>query len=169
MRKLVVALGLAILATTAAAQNESVKSAEKAVTGTGKYGLAGCGLGSLAFENKPGGVQVFAATTNNLTWTNTFGMTSGTSNCGPSVFASGTRNFVEANREMVAKDISRGQGEAIGALTQINACASSRAVGSALQQRFKEIFPSQEASSEDITQAILKTLHQDASLGCGQG
>jgi hypothetical protein len=76
---------------------------------------------------------------------------------------------VEANREAVAKDISRGQGEAIGALTQINLCEDSRAVGAALQRNFAVIFPSEDASSDQVTQAILKTLHGDASLGCGRG
>lgn len=166
MRRLLVVLGLALIATTAAAQAESAK---KAVKGTGSYGLAGCGLGALIFENQPGAVQVLAGTTNFTSWSNTFGMTSGTSNCGPSVFASGTRNFVDANREAVAKDISRGQGEAIGALTQINACADSSKVGSALQQRFQEIFPTQDVSNEAVTNAILRTLHDDKSLGCGQG
>jgi hypothetical protein len=163
---MLVVLGLALVATTAGAQADSAK---KAVKGTGNYGVAGCGLGSLIFENQGGAVQVLAATTNNWTLTNMFGITSGTSNCGPSAFASGTRNFVDANREAVAKDISRGQGEAIGALTQINACADSSKVGSALQQRFQDIFPAQDVSNEAVTEAILKTLHDDASLGCGRG
>jgi hypothetical protein len=166
MRKLLVALGIALLATSAAAQAESAK---KAVKGTGLYGTAGCGLGALVFENQPGGVQVLAATTNGTAGNQTFAMTSGTSNCGPSVFAMGTKNFVDANREVVAKDISRGQGEAIGALTQINACADSSAVGSALQKRFGQIFPTADVSSDAITAEILKTLHEDPSLGCGRG
>ncbi len=137
--------------------------------GTGTYGAAGCGLGSLVFGNQPGMVQVLAATTNGTFASQTFGITTGTSNCGPGMFASGTKSFVEANREMVAKDISRGEGEAIGALTQINACADSSAVGAALQRNFSTIFPSEAATSEQVTEAILKTLHDDASLACGRG
>ncbi len=56
-----------------------------------------------------------------------------------------------------------------GALTVINACADSSKVGSALQKNFKAIFPSEDASNEAVTQAILQTLHGDKSLGCGQG
>ncbi len=166
MRKILVALGLALVATTAAAQSQHAK---QSVKGTGSYGLAGCGLGSLVFENQPGGVQILAATTNGTSGNQTFAITSGTSNCGAAAFASGTKNFVDANREAVAKDISRGQGEAIGALTQINLCADSSAVGSALQKRFQQIFPKAEASSEAVTTEILRTLHDDKSLGCGQG
>ena len=90
----------------------------------GKYGTAGCGLGSLAFGDTPGAIQILAATTNTLFGTQTFGITTGTSNCGTGLFAMGTKNFVEANREALAKDISRGEGEAIGALTVINACGT---------------------------------------------
>jgi hypothetical protein len=161
---LVVALALALFASPAAAQSKETKQAAKS---TAKYGTAGCGLGSLAFDAQPGGIQVLAATLNG-TGVQTFGMTSGTSNCQPAAFASGTKNFVEGNREAVAKDISRGQGEAIGALTQINACADSAAVGAALQRNFATIFPTEDASSDVVTEAILRTLHQDASLRCGR-
>ena len=136
--------------------------------GTGQYGAAGCGLGSLVFGNQPGAVQILAATTNGTFGSQTFGITSGTSNCGPGLFADGTQKFVEANREALAKDISRGQGEAIGALAVINACQDSAKVGAALQKSFSAIFPTENASSDEVTAAILKTLHSDASLGCGR-
>jgi hypothetical protein len=164
---LVVALALAMLAAPAAAQSKQTKDAIKGTPG--RYGAAGCGLGSMAFGDQAGGVQILAATTNGLFGTQTFGITTGTSNCGPGLFSSGTKNFVEANREAVAKDISRGQGEAIGALTQINLCQDSRAVGAALQKNFAAIFPSEDATSDAVTEAILKTLHGDPSLRCGRG
>src|SRR3954469_2639303 len=46
------------------------------------YGMAGCGLGSLIFGpvNSPG-AQILAATTNSTFGSQTFGITSGTSNC----------------------------------------------------------------------------------------
>ncbi len=143
--------------------------AQSGLKGTGVYGTAGCGLGSLAFGNQKGGIQILAATTNGLFGTQTFGITTGTSNCGPGLLAMGTKNFVEANREALAKDISRGQGEAIGAITVINACKDSHAVGAALQRSFGAIFPSENATSDEVTEAILRTLHADASLGCARG
>jgi Protein of unknown function (DUF3015) len=136
--------------------------------GTGAYGAAGCGLGSLAFGNQPGAVQILAATTNGTFGNQTFGITTGTSNCGSGLMAQGTKNFVEANREVLAKDISRGQGEAIGALTVINACQDSAKVGAALQKSFSAIFPTESASNDEVTAAILRTLHSDAALGCGR-
>ena len=162
---LAVAIAVALFALPAAAQS---KQTENAIKGSGRYGTAGCGLGSLAFGDTPGAVQILAATTNSLFGTQTFGITTGTSNCGTGLFAAGTQNFVEANREALAKDISRGQGEAIGALTVINACRDSSAVGAALQRNFKAIFPSEATSNEDVTKAILETLQAEKSTGCFQ-
>jgi hypothetical protein len=142
-------------------------SAQSGLKGTGRYGAAGCGLGSLAFGDQPGAVQILAATTNATSYSQTFGITTGTSNCGPGLFAMGTKNFVEANREAVAKDISRGQGESIGALTVINRCQRSDTVGAALQKKFATIFPSPDATDEAVTAAILEAL-SDKSLGCFQ-
>ena len=44
-----------------------------------QYGMAGCGLGSLAFE--PGEGQISAATTNGTFYNQFFGISSGTLNC----------------------------------------------------------------------------------------
>jgi hypothetical protein len=164
--QILAALGALLVAGTVSAASET----ESAIRGTpGRYGAAGCGLGSMAFGNTPGAVQILAATTNGFAGTQTFGITTGTSNCGAGVLNAGTRDFVEANREALAKDISRGEGEAIGALTWMNGCKDSREVGAALQSNFGKIFPSVEASDEAVTNAILETLHTDAALGCAKG
>jgi hypothetical protein len=155
-----VALALALAASSASAQG---------IQGTGRYGTAGCGLGSLAFGDQPGGVQIFAATTNGTFGNQTFGITSGTSNCGPGLVAQGTRNFVEANRVALAKYAARGQGDAIGAVAVINHCDDLPAVAAALQRDFKAIFPSEQASDVEVTNALLRTLHSDPSLGCKAG
>ena len=163
------ALAALLVASPALGQSKTTKETTAALKGAGRYGTAGCGLGSMAFGAQPGAVQIFAATTNSLFGTQTFGITTGTSNCGPGLLAQGTKNFVDANREALAKDMARGQGEAIGALTWINGCQDSAAVGAALQASFSRIFPSDAATNEEVTAAILETLHADASLGCARG
>jgi DUF3015 family protein len=166
-----VTLALAALLSAAPvyAQSQAEKDVRKGIQGSGAYGTAGCGLGSMAFGNQPGGIQIIAATLNGICGNQTFGITFGTSNCRPGALAQGTKSFVEANREALAKDIARGAGEAIGALTVINRCADSRAVGAALQARFGAIFPTEDASSDHVTDAILETLHANAALGCANG
>lgn len=162
--RLILAIAAAALLSVA-----TTASAQAGLKGTGAYGAAGCGLGSLIFGNQSGGVQILAATTNGTFASQTFGITTGTSNCGPGLIAQGTKNFVEANRETLAKDMSRGQGETIGALTVMAGCSDSRQVGAALQSHFDVIFPSAQATSDDVAKALLETLKADKSLGCQLG
>ena len=71
----------------------------------------GCGLGSIAFEGNDGLIsQVSAATTNGTFGNQTFGITSGTSNCEQfKTFASNEKinTFVAENMDSLAKDIAR--------------------------------------------------------------
>ncbi|HTP26737.1 MAG TPA: DUF3015 family protein [Anaeromyxobacteraceae bacterium] len=159
----------AVMAAVALGTSVASADTESAIKGTkGRYGDAGCGLGSLAFGDQPGAIQILAATTNGFFGTQTFGISTGTSNCGglSSSSARATKIFVDANREALAKDISRGSGETIGTLTWINGCADSRAVGAALQRNFKAVFPNENVSSEAVTATLLGTLKADKSLSC---
>ena len=161
-----VALAAALLAFPAHAVDQATKNAIK---GKGTYGAAGCGLGSMAFGDQPGAVQILAATTNGLFGSQTFGITTGTSNCGPGLVAQGTKAFVEGNRVALAKDAARGQGDAIGAVAVINHCQDLPAVARALQANYTAIFPSEQATDVEVTNALLKTLHSDPALGCKAG
>lgn len=133
------------------------------------YGTAGCGLGSILFGNKPGIVQIFAATTNGFFGTQTFGITSGTSNCGgQAVTVVAAKQFIETNREAFAKDVSRGQGETIDTLASLGGCQDSKAVAANLQRNFKTIFPSAAVSNTDVSAAAVSSLKSDATLVCTQ-
>jgi hypothetical protein len=169
MTRLAIVLLSLVFAAPAFAQSRTEAEIRQGIKGTGAYGTAGCGLGSMAFGAQPGGIQIIAATINGIMGNQTFGITFGTSNCGPGLLAQGMQNFVEANREVLAKDMARGQGESIGALTVLNGCADSQAVGAALQARFPAIFPSEQATDAEVARQILETLHADASLGCARG
>jgi hypothetical protein len=169
MKRIAFVLLSLTVATGALAQSRSEQEVRQAIKGKGGYGTAGCGLGSMAFGDQPGPLQIVAATLNGILGNQTFGITFGTSNCGPGILAEGTRKFVEANREVLAKDMARGGGESIGALTVLHGCADSRAVGAALQARFPAVFPSESVTDAEVADAILETLRADASLGCGRG
>jgi DUF3015 family protein len=131
------------------------------------YGSAGCGLGSLIFEPSNGFTQVFAATTNGTFGSQTFGITSGTSNCGGGSGGSASaRAFVETNRAALAKDIARGSGETIDGLSKLAGCRESRAVGSSLQRRFDQIFADVAASDTQVGQSVLQALRSDGTLAC---
>ena len=139
------------------------------VAHAGGYGTAGCGLGSIVLGDKPGFMQVFAATTNGTFASQTFGITSGTSNCAdtgggaPSAAA-----FIQTNREALAKDISRGGGETITNLSSLSGCANPAAVGVVLQKNFKTIFPSATVSNTMVSSSVLSILREDKTLACGR-
>ena len=131
------------------------------------YGTAGCGLGSMLIGNKPGIVQIFASTTNGILGTQTFGITSGTSNCGSGGGASAsTKNFVETNRAVVAKDIARGRGETIATLSTLAGCRDTGAVGTSLQKNFGRIFPDPAIADRDVALNVVSVLKSDGSLSC---
>jgi hypothetical protein len=132
------------------------------------YGTAGCGLGSMLFGAKPGLIQVLAATTNGTFGTQTFGISTGTSNCetGPGG-AAGTKVFVAANREALSKDIARGSGETITNLTVLAGCQNAAAVGAKLQKSFQSIFPRAAVSDDAVGTNVITVLSSDKTLACG--
>jgi hypothetical protein len=140
--------------------------AEPPVHGQAVYGTAGCGLGSMAFGDQKGAIQILAATTNVLFGTQTFGITSGTSNCVESSGAKGARVFIEGNREALAKDAARGSGETITTLSAVAGCKDAKAVGVALQKHFTQLFPGAQTPAEQVSQNVIKELRSDSSLEC---
>jgi hypothetical protein len=136
---------------------------------TPAYGAAGCGLGSLLIGARPGFMQVFAATTNETFGSQTFGITSGTSNCAStSAGAIAAKAFIETNREAFAKDVSRGSGETIANLSTLSGCPDDKAVAQTLQRNFKGIFPSAKASNTEVSAAAIEFLKSDAQLACSR-
>ena len=134
--------------------------------GAVKYGSAGCGLGSIFFGPGSGFVQIFAATTNGSSANQTFGITSGTSNCDASAPATSAKNFVVTNRVALAKDISRGKGQTLTSLTELAGCSDSKAVGAKLRKNFKVIFPNAKVTDEAVSSSVVDVLKSDETLSC---
>lgn len=89
---------------------------------------SGCGLGSIAFEGQKGLLpNILASTTNGTSNSQTFGISSGTSNCdaNDTVQLHKQREvFVADNHEMIFEDLSRGQGEYLAAFAQLMGCSA---------------------------------------------
>jgi hypothetical protein len=131
------------------------------------YGAAGCGLGSLVWGTKPGVYQILAVTTN-ATGGQVFGITTGTSNCDGSLLGgAGAKVFIEANKEALAKDIARGQGETLTNLSQLAGCQDASAVGSSLQKKFDALFPAGAASGQ-VSDSIVDALKSAPGLSCSK-
>lgn len=160
---------LACLAVVTFAMSASANDPAQKLGGVNKYGTAGCGLGSILLGDKKGIIQIFAATTNGTFATQTFGITSGTSNCddgGTNI--QNAKTFVEANREALAKDIARGNGESLAALSTIGGCGDTRNVGASLQKNFSSIFTSADATNAAIADRVVTSMKSDSSLSCAR-
>ncbi|MHB8762876.1 MAG: DUF3015 family protein [Deferrisomatales bacterium] len=136
---------------------------------TDRFGMGGCGLGSLLFGDDPGKVsQIVAATTNGTSGNQTFGITSGTSNCDPRSGPAGAKLYIETNREALAKDAARGSGETVAALSALAGCRDAGSTGGALQRKFGAIFPNAGVSDEHVSSTVLQILGADAALSCAK-
>ena len=141
--------------------------AELGVRDSSGFGPAGCGLGSMIFEPNSGFTQVFAATTNGTFGTQTFGISSGTSNCDDSRGGTASAEaFVQTNRVALAKDMARGQGETISSLSVLAGCRDVAAVGTTLQSHFDLVFPSANVSDAQVSTSVIGVLKSEQSLGC---
>ncbi len=128
---------------------------------------AGCGWGSMIFKGQSGvAPHVLAATTNGILGNQTFGMTSGTSGCDTSKPITSMAMFMDNNIDKIARDVSRGQGENLDALAVIlGVDTQDRAhFASLLQQNFATIFPSEEVTSDQASDAVVSLMKSDEKL-----
>ena len=148
MKKMIIAALILTAATSAHAVS-------KGDMNNGTYGTAGCGLGALAFGDKPGGIQVVASTLNGI-GVQTFAMSTGTSNCGPSIFQnSETKAFIDNNAVALENDIVRGQGETLTTLSKMMNCDSS-VLGVTLKNNYKSIYTESAQASEKVIETANK-------------
>lgn len=131
-----------------------------------KYKMAGCGLGSILFEDD-GFVQIFAATTNGSSGNQTFGISSGTSNCEETGGGEASaKAFIQTNREALSKDVARGTGETISTLSTLSGCTDDASVGTTLQKNFSSIFPSASVSDTTVSDSMIQVLKTHPELSC---
>lgn len=138
MKKVLLALALSVTVTGSAFAGQAASN-------------TGCGLGTVLWENKADNsilFQAFQATTNGTSANQTFGITSGTSNCQkPAKFAQNEKliNFVQANMDNLAQDIAMGKGESLDTFAEMLGVvpAQSAAFNAKLQSNFGKIFTSE--------------------------
>ena len=120
----------------------------------------GCGLGSVLFEGQDGLFsQIFAVTTNGTFGNQTFGISSGTSNCDrPASFASNEKlnKYVADNMDNLAADMAKGNGEYLNTLAVLMEIPEAeRAITyETLQNNFSKIFTSSSVTSVEILNNI---------------
>lgn len=130
---------------------------------------AGCGLGDLAIQKNSKLSQLFAVTTNHVTMTQVFGITTGTSNCSASGIVMADKEaqyFAETNLPNLKVDFARGTGDSLTTLASILGCEESSvgAFGELMQSRYSEIFYSQNVSAQEFVQAVKLEVIREPSV-----
>jgi len=132
------------------------------------YGDAGCGLGSIIFHHEQGEVQVLASTTNG-TGIQTFGITTGTSNCNPAGLVKLEKEreeFAEKNYPTLVKEMAMGKGENLDTLASLYGCSqdSHADFGSLVQENFGNIVKSDSTSSQEMLSSLKSEMSGHAVL-----
>ncbi len=135
-----------------------------ATAGAAKFGVAGCGLGSIVFKDEAGPIQIVAATLNG-TGFQTIGITVGTSNCEqPGNQIVGQEAFMRANYASVMRDAAAGEGQYLSALGTMLGCeeAALPRFSQVAQEGHGRIFS--EATPEASLKEIKSSVARDAVL-----
>jgi len=158
--KKILSLSLASVAAVALA-------APMAVSAAG-YGSAGCGLGAIVFGSQPGMIQILAATTNGTSASQTFGITTGTSECGGGAVKVQAEQKVYAfnNFGQLQKEIAQGKGERLQTLAYLMGCNSKtiETFSSVAQKNYGQIFADSSTDSQLMLDRIRSAALSDTTL-----
>ena len=118
------------------------------------YGMAGCGIGSLAFKDQPGKIQIVAATLNDLISPQTSAISSGTSGCVDHQGGDVAATYIESNNEVIKKEVAQGHGESLNGLLTMWGCSDSATVGSVLQSNYNQIYSTSTPEAAQVSQSM---------------
>lgn len=122
-----------------------------------KYGMAGCGLGSLILEDKPGKVQIVSSLLNS--WgSQTSAITSGTSNCTEGASIADLR-YIEDNRQALETEVAQGHGETVAGLLQIWGCEES--ANQTLKENYADIFSTHNKAVIQVSNSMKQALKDE--------
>ena len=142
-----------------------------AAASAGTYGTAGRGLGAVVFGDKKGMIQIVAATLNG-TGVQTFGITSGTSECTDKSKNAmlDQESFIRTNFASVMRDAAAGQGEYVSTLATLLGCneAVHPEFFSLLQREHGQLFSSTDQNTvlSNVKKAAAE--NQQLRTACGR-
>lgn len=118
---------------------------------------SGCGLGSMIIQENTKVMQLLAATTNGSFGSQTFGISTGTSNCKSQQIVRNDKAiqyFAEANQADLSREIAQGQGEKLQTLAALYGCQgeAQQAFASKAQASYSAIIPSSEVTATEMVQ-----------------
>lgn len=127
---------------------------------------SGCGMG---YEIAPKQSLVSSSTRSivNATFSNTIGMTLGTSGCAKhSIVKNDAKgiHFAEANMNQLAVEMARGNGEFVAGFATVLGCQNSQAFGSMVQANYETLLPSEKTSGVELYNNVKAQIKTNASL-----
>lgn len=139
-------------------------------TAHAQYGMAGCGLGSLLFGGDNSKLmQILAGTTNGLFGSQTFGITSGTSNCVEGGVVKAEREqaaFAEVNFRDLKRNMAMGGGEYLASFSTLLGCEDTAkpAFFKMTQMKYESILPSESTTPMGMLSSVKLQIKSDATL-----
>lgn len=119
----------------------------------------GCGLGSIIMRDQSTTALQIMAVSSNVTGSQTFGITTGTSNCAkPNNFVSNEKlfRFVSENMDELALDISSGKGETLSTVAKLMNVENTLEFSAKLQANFSTIYTNENVTSATVIDSIAK-------------
>ena len=117
----------------------------------------GCGLGYMVFKDSKDSVltEILAVTTNGTSGSQTFGITSGTSECKkPKTYVKNDKlfKFVSDNMDQLASDIASGSGETLETVAELMNIPKEKRAKFFLkaQENFDKIYSNENVQSADV-------------------
>jgi len=133
------------------------------------YGAAGCGLGAMLIkDNNTIGFQILAMFLN-VTGIQTFGISTGTSQCNPKGLGAETQKqkvFVESNYPSLAKEMAVGEGENLTALADLMGCSANQTGSFAVfaKQNYSSIFASDQTTPSEMLNTLKKEMSSNPEM-----
>lgn len=127
---------------------------------------SGCGMG---YEIAPKQSLVSSSTRSivNATFSNTIAMTLGTSGCAKhSIVKNDAKgiHFAEANMNVLALEMSRGNGEFVSSFASVYGCNNTEAFGSMVQANYETVLPTANTSGVELYNNVLAQIKTNAAL-----
>ena len=127
---------------------------------------SGCGMG---YEVAPKQSLVSSSTRTivNATFSNTVAMTLGTSGCAKhSIVQNDAKgiHFAEANMNVLAMEMARGNGEFVSTFASVYGCSNSEAFGAMVQSNYESVLPSTNTTGVELYNNVKTQIRNNATL-----
>lgn len=165
-----------IIGSTAYSAAAKPKQVKKEADYRVRYGMAGCSLGSVIFQNNSKGPQIGASIVNQYlssTKISNISSTKGSSNCdtGPDRLAiNESKVYLDANYASITRDAAQGGGQYLNSFGEILGCSQEAKgeLSTLSQKNFGQIFDTDDSNSAYENLKSLMTKDEVLSKECSR-